>query len=81
LRPEVGEVIDELSRKGTDGVLVVPVGFVSDHLETLYDLDIKYRKQAESRGMHYERSPSLNDSPRFIEALAQVVLEGLEGFL
>jgi ferrochelatase len=81
LKPEVGEVIDDLSRKGADGVLVVPVGFVSDHLETLYDLDIKYRKQAESRGMHYERSPSLNDSPRFIEALAQVVLEGLEGFL
>lgn len=78
LKPEVGEVIDDLSRKGIEGVLVVPVGFVSDHLETLYDLDIKYRGQAESLGIHYERSPSLNDSPRFIEALAQVVLEKLE---
>jgi len=78
LGPDVGEVLEDLSRRGCPRVLVVPLGFVSDHLETLYDLDIKYRKQAEALGMEYQRSPSLNDSPRFIQALAEVVLERLE---
>jgi len=77
LGPDVGEVLDDLSQKGCPRVLVVPVGFVSDHLETLYDLDIKYREQAESLGMGYQRSPSLNDSTRFIQAMAEVVLERL----
>ncbi len=75
LGPDVGAVLHELSQTGCRRVLVVPVGFVSDHLETLYDLDIKCRKQAEESGMEYQRSPSLNDSPGFIRALAQVVLE------
>jgi ferrochelatase len=80
LEPDVEDVLNDLSRKGCREVLVVPVGFVSDHLETLYDLDIKYREQAEELGMEYERSPSLNDSPKFIQALAQVVIGHLETF-
>ncbi len=78
LEPEVEDVLNDLSREGCREVLVVPVGFVSDHLETLYDLDIKYRGQAEKLGMEYERSPSLNDSPKFIQALAHVVVGHLE---
>jgi len=78
LGPDVEEVLGDLARKGCQRVLVVPVGFVSDHLETLYDLDIKYREQAEALGMEYGRSPSLNDSSRFIQALAEIVLERLE---
>jgi ferrochelatase len=80
LEPDVEDVLNDLSRKGCREVLVVPVGFVSDHLETLYDLDIKYREQAKELGMEYERSPSLNDSPKFIQALAQVVIGHLETF-
>jgi ferrochelatase len=78
LAPDLGEVIGELSRTGLARVLVVPLGFVSDHLETLYDLDIQGRKQAECLGLTYGRSPSLNDSPKFIQALARIVLENLE---
>jgi len=78
LEPDVGEVLVELSRQGCHEVLVVPLGFVSDHLETLYDLDIKYRKQAKELGMEYQRSPSLNDSPKFIQVLTEVVLAELE---
>ncbi|MBW2057754.1 MAG: ferrochelatase [Deltaproteobacteria bacterium] len=78
LGPDVAEVMTDLSAKGRSSVLVVPVGFVSDHLETLYDLDIEYRNHAEALGMEYERSPSLNDSSTFIRALAEVVLERLE---
>jgi ferrochelatase len=78
LGPDVSAVLEDLSQNGYQRVLVVPVGFVSDHLETLYDLDIKHRKEAEALGMHYERSESLNDGPRFIQALAQVVSAQLD---
>jgi protoheme ferro-lyase len=51
----------------------VPVGFVSDNVETLYDLDIVLRGQIENLGIEYRRSHAPNDSPYFIEALAAVV--------
>jgi ferrochelatase len=78
LEPDVGEVLKDFSRVGGQRVLVVPLGFVSDHLETLYDLDIQCREQAAAFGIEYHRSPSLNDSPRFVRALAQIVLERLD---
>jgi ferrochelatase len=78
LGPDVSEVLDDLSGKGYKRVLVVPLGFVSDHLETLYDLDIHYRHQAEKRGLAYQRAPSLNDSPLFVQALAQIVSDAVQ---
>ncbi len=56
---------------------MVPVGFVSDNVETLYDLDIVLRQQIEGLGMEYRRSVAPNDSPLFIEALADVVIDYL----
>jgi len=63
-------------------VLIVPIGFVSDHIEILYDIDIAHRKKAESLGMVLRRTRSLNTSDLFMEALAEVVEEHLreEGF-
>jgi ferrochelatase len=59
-------------------MLVVPVAFASDHLETLFELGIEYRHLAENAGVEqYEITTGLNDSPRFIEALSQVVLAHL----
>jgi ferrochelatase len=78
LGPEVVTVLQELSEEGHREVLMVPVGFVADNVETLYDIDILHRKQAESMGMSFRRSPCLNDSDRFIEALASIVNENLE---
>jgi ferrochelatase len=57
--------------------LVVPVGFVADNVETLYDIDILYKQQSESMGISFRRSPCLNDSDRFIEALSSIVREYL----
>ena len=54
---------------------MVPIGFVADHIEVLYDIDILYRGKAESMGMILKRTASLNFSERFIEALAAVVEE------
>ena len=77
LGPEAREMIDRLYQEGHRHLLMAPIGFISDHMETLYDVDIMYRKQAESLGMQLQRAESLNASPRFIEALASVVLEHL----
>ena len=71
LGPDILEVIGSLD--GVEGVVVCPVGFVSDHLEVLYDVDVEARRVAEGRGLRLERTASLNDDPRFIEMLASVV--------
>ena len=52
---------------------MVPVGFVSDHVELLFDVDVKARAVADELGMRLERPPALNDDPVFIEALAELV--------
>ncbi len=68
LGPEVPEVLKTLKGK----VSVAPIGFVSDHVEVLYDLDILHRKQAEALGLTWERLPMPNADPLLIEALASV---------
>jgi len=73
--PDVESVLIELNKMYVRNVLVVPVGFVSDHIEILYDIDILYQKKAESLGMTLKRTQSLNYSERFIEALATIVEE------
>lgn len=73
LGPAVGAVIDTLATQGKRNILVQPVGFVCDHVEILYDVDIVYRQQAQQLGVHLERTESLNDSSKLIAALADIV--------
>jgi ferrochelatase len=73
LGPPIEEVIVELIQAGQKRLLVVPIGFVCDHVEILYDLDIECRGLAEAQGGRLERSESLNASPTFIAALADLV--------
>jgi ferrochelatase len=68
--PSINEKISELSRKEFRELLVCPVGFVSDHLEILYDLDMEAKDYASSLGTRLERTASLNDDPEFIDAIA-----------
>jgi protoporphyrin/coproporphyrin ferrochelatase len=77
LGPDASAVIDELHAQGCRHLLMAPIGFVSDHMETLYDVDVMYRKQCQSKGIQLERAESLNASPAFIEALEAVVRENL----
>jgi len=72
LGPSLKEKISELSKRTVKQILVCPVGFVSDHLEILYDLDVEAREYANSLGITLARVSSLNDDPKFIEALASV---------
>jgi ferrochelatase len=71
--PDVISVIYELKDRGFDAVVLCPIGFVSDHLEVLYDLDVEARAAAEKAGLIYVRTASLNDDAAFLSLLAGVV--------
>jgi len=77
LEPEAGEAARARAAEGWKKLLVVPVGFVSDNIETLYDLDIALREEVEALGVEYRCSSPPNDSPPFIEALADVIIDYL----
>ena len=77
LGPDVLEELDRLHEAGVRKVLVAPVGFVSDHLEILWDLDVEARERAAELGLELERIESLNDDPEFVRALAEIVVERL----
>ena len=72
--PDILTVLDDLAASGrADGVLVVPQGFVSDHLEVVYDLDLEARRRAEGLGLAFARTRVLNDDPTVMAALADRV--------
>jgi ferrochelatase len=73
LEPDVCEVIRQLARDDVRDVVVAPIGFVCDHVEVLYDLDIEARQVAESLGLGFVRAATMNDHPTFIRMLADVV--------
>jgi ferrochelatase len=77
LGPTLDEVFARAAAEGRRLLLVVPVGFVCDHVEILYDIDILAQKVAQEKGLRLVRTASLNTSPTFIEALAQVVTSHL----
>ncbi|QBD79613.1 ferrochelatase [Ktedonosporobacter rubrisoli] len=77
LKPDFADVMPELHEKGYEHVLIAPVQFLADHLEILYDIEVGAREQAEEHGIFFARTESLNTSPLFIKALAQVVKETL----
>ena len=76
--PTVESQIDELAQVGGKDVLLAPVGFVSDHVEILYDIDVLFRDYGEARGVTVRRSESLNASPQFAAALASLVTARIE---
>jgi len=77
LEPDVRAVIAELPATGAQAVVVCPIGFVSDHLEVLYDVDVEAAGAARSAGLAFARTASLNDDPAFCDTLAGVVLDAL----
>jgi ferrochelatase len=74
LEPSTPDMLQESAERGCRNVLMVPISFVSDHVETLYEIDILYRNQARELGMRLERTESLNTNPMFIKGLANLVL-------
>jgi ferrochelatase len=78
LGPDILDVLRELASEGYEEVVVCPAGFVSDHLEVLYDIDIDCQRLAAELRLHLVRTASLNADPEFLRALAEVVWERIE---
>jgi ferrochelatase len=79
LGPEVEPTLDSLASDGAPGVVVAPIGFLSDHVETLYDIDIDLRARADKLGVRLERMPMPNASDDLADTLASLVDEQLSG--
>ena len=77
LGPEVEPTLDGLAADGVPGVVIAPIGFLSDHVETLYDIDIEFAARAEKLGLRLERTAMLNDSDALADTLAALVDEHL----
>lgn len=73
LEPDIGDVLKELAAQGACDTVVVPIGFVCDHIEVLYDLDTEARGIAERNGLHMVRARTVNTHPSFIQMIAEVV--------
>jgi ferrochelatase len=73
LGPQLPEHLEALAGKGIRNVVSLPIGFVSDHVEILYDIDIQAQQVASDLGLRLERPPALNDDPLFITALADKI--------
>jgi protoporphyrin/coproporphyrin ferrochelatase len=73
LGPDAEDVITELAQAGHKAVLLVPIGFVCDHVEILYDIDVEYQGVAKRLGIQLERTASLNDHPGLVAAVAEAV--------
>jgi ferrochelatase len=77
LGPDLRQTFERLAREGVRQLTLCPFGFLADHVETLYDLDIEARRWAEALGLGFERVPALNTAPGLIEALANVAARAL----
>lgn len=79
LGPDILEVLEMLARQGRRHVLVVPIGFLCDHLEVLYDIDIEAKKKAHELGMELRRIEMPNTEPLLIAALTDIVIKAMQG--
>ncbi|MGL4880225.1 MAG: ferrochelatase [Waterburya sp.] len=79
LQPYTDDALEELGAEGIEDLVVVPISFVSEHIETLQEIDIEYREVAEEAGIkNFHRVPALNTYPGFIDSLADLVVESLD---
>jgi ferrochelatase len=77
LEPSTPDMLERLASEGCKNILMVPIAFVSDHIETLYEIDMLYKDQAAELGMRLESTKGLNDDPLFIQALRTLVLRAV----
>jgi ferrochelatase len=78
LSPSLTDTIEQLARAGEKNLLIVPIAFVTEHIETLHEINIEAREQAHKLGVEqFEMMPAVGDSPTFISALVDVVLRSL----
>ena len=78
LGPQIEDLVADLGERGVENILIAPVGFIADHVEVLYDLDIGVQRIANEHGIRMERTPMLNDGEALVEALADLAGRYLE---
>lgn len=78
LEPSTEEAINNLAKKGCKNLFVVPISFVSDHIETLYEIDILYKELAERQGINMKRCKAFNTSEKFILALRDLIMSKIK---
>ena len=79
LEPDISDVLRSLSTEGATDVVVAPIGFVCDHVEVLYDLDIEAKRIAQGLGTNFLRANCVNDHPTFIRMMAEVIETSAKG--
>jgi ferrochelatase len=75
LEPDINTRVAELAEEGVKAIVVVPIGFTSDHMEVVYDLDVEVREQAEKLGITYARAATVGAHPEFVAAVRELALE------
>lgn len=75
LEPDIGDVLTELGEQGAREVVVAPIGFLSDHMEVVYDLDIEAKARAERSGVRMIRAASVGTHPRFLRMIRELIVE------
>ena len=79
LEPDVNDAIRSAHESGKTAVMVVPIGFVSDHVEVVWDLDNEAKETAEELGMHFLRAATASDHHAFVDGIADLILERIKG--
>jgi ferrochelatase len=79
LGPQIEDLVGELAKNGERNLLIAPIGFIADHVEVLYDIDIGVQNIARAAGVRVERPPMLNDSPAMVATLAAIVQGARQG--
>jgi ferrochelatase len=78
LEPDVCDVIEEISKEGVKNVIAQPIGFICDHMEVLFDIGVEAQETSEKAGINLLRAKTVNDDPKFIEAMADVVQQMMD---
>ena len=79
LEPDVCDFMEALKDKGVEDVVVMPIGFVSDHMEVLFDLDTEAKEKCDELGIRMQRAHAVGTHPKFVSMVAQLILERTEG--
>jgi ferrochelatase len=79
LEPDILDTIDEVVKTGHQDIIVAPIGFISDHMEVIYDLDVEAAEKASKVGLNMIRSETVGTHPVFVEMIRELILERMEG--
>jgi ferrochelatase len=79
LEPDVCDHLESVKQKGINNVVIMPIGFVSDHMEVMFDLDIEAKEKCEALGINMVRAGSVGVHPKFVSMIRELVLERMQG--